>query len=89
MPTLRYEIEAICQNCYKGETLSLPKGTRFLGNDGKLPSRIIRSDGTERGRSCTNCGCYTLVIDFLAQPDEKVLQKLTHMMQMGGGNAKT
>lgn len=44
-----YTMKAICSNCGNRQNIKIPKGTRYIS---LTPTR----------KTCSKCGCYTLVV---------------------------
>lgn len=87
MPTLRYELEVFCSNCYQEFKLSVPHGCRFQPHEKTKDSGYFkRRAGAEFvAKPCPNCRCAMLVLN-LSQLPERILQ-YAKLMQGGIFNA--
>lgn len=84
MPTLRYEIDSICSNCFNQQKLSIPRGCQFVPHEGHQKSGYMKyKTGHKVRQSCDNCGCDTLGIDPSKMMPEHLLQLF---ITMGGVN---
>lgn len=84
MPTLRYELDSICGNCFNQQKLSIPRGCQFVSFDNKRQQSscyMKYKTGHKVRQSCENCGCDTLSIDPSRMMPEHLLE---YMLAIGG-----
>lgn len=86
MPTLRYEIDSICGNCFNQQKLSIPKGCQFVPFDNKRQETsgyLKYKTGHKVRQSCNNCGCDTLGFDPSRMMPEHLFE---YILAVGGMN---